>query len=165
MSLMSGILGTHGHAPEVEVHRTRGGSRALPHQEVDLESQDTWRYQSPAGRWSWCLDHVAMPEPSCAGDGHVATPKSSPAGVTGSVSRGTWRHRSPLLVGGVLYAMGHVAKPELSGIGSGSRAVGARGGTGALSCRMRSLAPWGWSFKSCTQGYPVCRVLTALFGL
>jgi hypothetical protein len=40
----------------------------------------------------------------------------------------------------------------------------ARGGTGALSCRVRSMAPWGWSFKSCAQGYPVCRVPTVTSG-
>jgi hypothetical protein len=63
----------------------------------------------------------------------------------GSVPRGTWRHRSPLLAGGALCAMGHVAEPELSGTGSGSRAVGTRGGTGALFCRVRSLVPRGWN--------------------
>jgi hypothetical protein len=85
MRLMSDILGTHGHAPEAEGHRARGGSRVLLHQEAGLEPQDTWRYQSPIGRWSWCLGHVATPEPSCAGDEpgamrHVATPEPSPAG-------------------------------------------------------------------------------------
>jgi hypothetical protein len=41
MSQMSGVLGTHGHAPEAEGHRARGGSRVLPHQEVGLEPHDT----------------------------------------------------------------------------------------------------------------------------
>jgi hypothetical protein len=36
-----------------------------------------------------------------------------------------------------------VPEPELSGTGSGSGAVGTHDGTGALSCRLRSLAPWG----------------------
>jgi hypothetical protein len=55
-------------------------------------------------------------------------------------------------MGGMLCATGHMAEPELSGTGSGSGAVGTHGGTGALSCRLRSLAPWGWSFKFCAQG-------------
>jgi hypothetical protein len=78
--------------------------------------------------------------------------------VTGSVPRGTWRHQSPLLAGGVLCATGHVAEPELSDTRSRSGAMGIRGGTGSLSCLVQSLAPWGWSFKSCAQGYPVCRI-------
>jgi hypothetical protein len=41
MSLMSGVLGAHGHAPGAEGHRARGGSRALPHQEAGLEPQYT----------------------------------------------------------------------------------------------------------------------------
>jgi hypothetical protein len=48
-------------------HWARGGSGALLHQEAGLEPHDTWRYQSPARRWSWCLGHVVTPEPSCAG--------------------------------------------------------------------------------------------------
>jgi hypothetical protein len=68
-----------------EGHWARGGSGALPHQEAGLEPLDTWRYQSPVGRWSWCLDHVATPEPSCAGGGpgatmYVANPEPSPPG-------------------------------------------------------------------------------------
>jgi hypothetical protein len=68
-----------------ESHWARDGSEALPYLEAGLESHDTWRYQSPVGRWSWCLGHMAMPEPSCTGGGfratrHVATPEPSPAG-------------------------------------------------------------------------------------
>jgi hypothetical protein len=37
MILMSGALGTHGHASKVEGHKACGGSRALPHQEAGLE--------------------------------------------------------------------------------------------------------------------------------
>jgi hypothetical protein len=71
--------------PGVEIHRARGSSRALPHQETGIEPHDTWRYRSPVGRWSWCLSHVATAEPSCAGGGpgatrHVVTPGPSPAG-------------------------------------------------------------------------------------
>jgi hypothetical protein len=76
MGLMSGVLGTHGHAwgPRatghvVESHWARGNSGTLLHQKVGLEPQDMCRYQSPAGRWSWCLGHVATPEPSYAGAG------------------------------------------------------------------------------------------------
>jgi hypothetical protein len=68
-----------------ESHWARGGSGALPHQEVGLEPHDMWRYRSPARRWSWCLGHVATLEPSCTGGGpgatrHVATPEPSPSG-------------------------------------------------------------------------------------
>jgi hypothetical protein len=42
MSLMSSIMGMHGHALEAEGHRALGGSRALPHREAGLEPQDTW---------------------------------------------------------------------------------------------------------------------------
>jgi hypothetical protein len=73
MSLMSGVLGMHGHTPGAEGHIARGG----PH--------DTWRYRSPVVRWSWCLGHAATPKPSCVGDGpgatrHVATSEPSPIG-------------------------------------------------------------------------------------
>jgi hypothetical protein len=40
------------------------------------------------------------------------------------VPRDMWRHWSPLLAGGVLYASGHVVEPELSATGSRSRAAG-----------------------------------------
>jgi hypothetical protein len=71
--------------PGAESHWASGGSGALPHQEAGLEPQDTCRYRSPAERWSWCLGHVATPEPSCAGGGpeatrRMATPEPSPAG-------------------------------------------------------------------------------------
>jgi hypothetical protein len=148
--------------PGAESHWARGGSGALPHQEVGLEPQDTWQYRSPVGRWSWCLSHMVTPEPSCAGagleprgtwrlrslplpgDGLGArgTPEPSPSGwcaqclgargdtealswrVARSVPCDTWRHRSPLLTGGVLYASGHVAEPEPSSTGNGAGAVG-----------------------------------------
>jgi hypothetical protein len=85
MGLMSSVLGTHGYTLGAESHWARGGCRALPQQEAGLEPQDTWRYRSPAGRWSLCLGHVATPEPSCAGGGlrdtmHVATSEPSPVG-------------------------------------------------------------------------------------
>jgi hypothetical protein len=85
MNLMSDVLGMHGHASKAEGHRAHGGSKALPHREAGLEPQNTWRYRSPARRWSWCLGHVATSKPSCAGDGsravrYVATPEPSPAG-------------------------------------------------------------------------------------
>jgi hypothetical protein len=51
MSLISSILGSHGHAPRVEGHKAHGGSRVLLHQEAGLELHDTWRYHSPAGWW------------------------------------------------------------------------------------------------------------------
>jgi hypothetical protein len=118
-----------------ESHWARGGSEALPHQEAGLEPQDTWRYRSPTGRWSWCLGHVATPEPSYAGGGpgatrHVVTLEPSLArgqarclracGNTGALSwqvvcmvpRGMWRHQSPFLTGDTLCAMGHVATPK-----------------------------------------------------
>jgi hypothetical protein len=41
-----------------------------------------------------------------------------------SVPWGMWRHQSPLLLGGVLCASGHVIEPELSGTGNGFEAVG-----------------------------------------
>jgi hypothetical protein len=66
-----------------ESHWARGGSGALPHHEAGLEPQDTCRYLSPAGRWSWCLGHTVTPEPPCAGGGpratrHVTTLEPSP---------------------------------------------------------------------------------------
>jgi hypothetical protein len=84
MSLMSGGLGMHDHAWGVVGYRACGGSRALPQQEAGLEPRGTWRYRSPTGWWSWCLYHVAMIEPSCAGDEpravrHVVTPEPPPA--------------------------------------------------------------------------------------
>jgi hypothetical protein len=59
-------LGNARACPRVESHWARGVFGALPHHEVGLEPHDMWRYRSPAGRWSWCLSHVAAPEPSCA---------------------------------------------------------------------------------------------------
>jgi hypothetical protein len=44
MSLMSGVMGMHGHVLEAEGHRALGGSRALLHREKGLEPRDTWRY-------------------------------------------------------------------------------------------------------------------------
>jgi hypothetical protein len=92
--------------------------------------------------------------------GHVATSEPSPSGwralrhgahggtgalpwwVARTVLRGMWRRHNPLLVGGALCATGHMATPEPSLVpGAG-------------------LELWGWSFKSCAQGYPVCRVST-----
>jgi hypothetical protein len=71
--------------PRAKSHWARGGSRALPHQEAGLEPYDTWRNRSPTERWSWCLGHVVMSEPSCTGGGpgatrHVVTPEASPTG-------------------------------------------------------------------------------------
>jgi hypothetical protein len=71
--------------PGAESYWARGGSRALPHQEAGLEPYDTWRNRSPTERWSWCLGHVVMSEPSCTGGGpgamrHVVTPEASPTG-------------------------------------------------------------------------------------
>jgi hypothetical protein len=71
--------------PEAESHWARGGSGALLHQEAGLEPLDTWRHRSLAERWSWCLGHVAAPEPSYVGGGpgaarHMATPEPSPVG-------------------------------------------------------------------------------------
>jgi hypothetical protein len=42
MSLMSGALGTYGHASEAESHGARGDARALPHWEAGLEPWNTW---------------------------------------------------------------------------------------------------------------------------
>jgi hypothetical protein len=86
MSLMSGVLGMHGHAR---------GPRVTGHVAVvGLEPQHTWWYRSPAERWSWCLGHVATPEPSYAG--------------AGLEPRGTWRLQSPLLPGDGLGASRHM---------------------------------------------------------
>jgi hypothetical protein len=105
--------------------------QSLPTQGVGVELRDTWRLWSPL-----------LPGDGFGASGHMATPEPFPSGwrarclgarddtralswrVARSVPRGTWRHRSPLLVGGVLCASGHVAEPELSGTGSRSRAVG-----------------------------------------
>jgi hypothetical protein len=38
MSVMSGVLGMHGHASDAESHGARGDTRALPHREVGLET-------------------------------------------------------------------------------------------------------------------------------
>jgi hypothetical protein len=69
MSLMSGILGTHGHVQ---------GSRATEHvaaPEPSRTRRRVWSHKTHgdtgalSGRWSWCLDHMVTPEPSCAGGG------------------------------------------------------------------------------------------------
>jgi hypothetical protein len=78
-------LGNARVCPGAESHWARGGSGARPHQEAGLEPHDTWWYRSPVGQWSWCLGHVAKPEPSCVGGGpgalrHVVTPEPSPTG-------------------------------------------------------------------------------------
>jgi hypothetical protein len=62
-------LGNARACPGAESHWACGGSGAFPHQEVGLEPQDMWQYRSPVGRWSWCLGHMAMLEPSCVGVG------------------------------------------------------------------------------------------------
>jgi hypothetical protein len=48
MSLISGALGTHGHASEAESHGARGDAKALPHREAGLELWDTWLHRSPS---------------------------------------------------------------------------------------------------------------------
>jgi hypothetical protein len=109
--------------------------------------------------------HVATSKPSREGDGYgavrnVVSLDPSPAGWRGRCHRvrgdtgalevnlepwDTWRHRNPLLTGGVPDATGHVAKPGLSGTGSGSGAAETCGGTAALPCRVRNLVSWGWT--------------------
>jgi hypothetical protein len=98
---------------------------------VGLEPRGVWRLRS-----------LLLPGDEHGAPGHMATPEPSPGewrawclGARGdteaffwqvarSVSWGTWRHRSPLLVGGVLGASGHVAEPEPPGTRNGSGAVG-----------------------------------------
>jgi hypothetical protein len=139
-------LGNARARPGAESHWAHGGSRALLHQVVCLEHQDTWWYWSPTGWWSWCFGNMVTSEPfrvggrawSCEarGDsgalsywvtGSVPWARGNTGDLSWRVARsvlwGTWRHRSPLLTGGVLCASGHVAEPELSGTGNGSRAV------------------------------------------
>jgi hypothetical protein len=38
MSLMSDVLGMHGHASEAESHEACGGTMALPHRDAGMES-------------------------------------------------------------------------------------------------------------------------------
>jgi hypothetical protein len=128
-------------------HWTRGGTRA---QSVGGPGASiTWQRQSlPAQgaglepRGMWRLRSLLLPGDGLGASGHVATPEPSPSGwrarclgarsdtgalswrETCSVQWGKWRHRSPLLAGGVLCASGHVAKSEPSGTGNGPGAVG-----------------------------------------
>jgi hypothetical protein len=60
--------------------------------------------------------------------------------VTGLVPRGTWRHWSPLLAGGVLDASEHVVTPEPSPGGWSPLCHGARGRARALWHRERVLS-------------------------
>jgi hypothetical protein len=105
--------------------RTRAGTGALP--SGGPGASVTWRRQSlPAQgaglkpRGAWRLRSLLLPGDGLGASGHVATPEPSPGewrawylGARGdtralswrvarSVSWGTWRHRSPLLAGGVL---------------------------------------------------------------
>jgi hypothetical protein len=95
-----------------------------------------------------------------------------------SVPWGTWQHRSPLLTSGALGASGHVATPKLFPGGWRALCHGAYDDTGALfwwvacsvPCDMwrsqslltpgTDLEPWGWSFKSCAQWFPIYRLPT-----
>jgi hypothetical protein len=69
MSVMSGVLGMHGHASEAESHGARGDTRALPHREVGLEPQDTWRHRNPSllSGGPGGTGHMATLEPSRTG--------------------------------------------------------------------------------------------------
>jgi hypothetical protein len=69
MSLMSGALGTHGHASELESHGACGDARTLSHWEAGQEPQDTWRHRSPflLGGGPGGIGHVATLEPSYTG--------------------------------------------------------------------------------------------------
>jgi hypothetical protein len=96
-----------------------------------LEPRGTWRLRNPL-----------LPGDGLGASGHMETPEPFPGGwharclrarddtgalslwVAHSMPWGTWRHRSPLLVGGMLYASGHVAEPELSDTRNESGAVG-----------------------------------------
>jgi hypothetical protein len=117
--------------------------------------QGTWRLQSPPapGGRSGATGHVVIPEPCGA---VVLVPRSRGNGrafprrgrawsretrgdsgalscrLTSSVSWGTWRHRSPLLAGGMLGASGHVAAPEPSPDGWCALCHGAHGRARAL---------------------------------
>jgi hypothetical protein len=86
---MPGGLRATGHVATLEPPRTR--RRVWSHRARD----DT---RALPGRWSWCLSHVAMLEPSCVGAGLEA--------------RGTRRLWSPFLPSDGLGALGHVATPE-----------------------------------------------------
>jgi hypothetical protein len=128
-------------------HWTRGGTGAQPG--GGPGASITWQHQSlPAQgaglepRGMWRLRSLLLPGDGLGASGHVATPEPSPSGwrarclgarsdtgalswrETCSVQWGKWRHRSPLLAGGVLCASGHVAKSEPSGTGNGPGAVG-----------------------------------------
>jgi hypothetical protein len=143
MSLMSGALGTHEHAPEAE------------------GPQGTWWFQSPStpGGGSGATGHVALSESYRA---VVLVPRTHGDARAFLHRRLAWS-RETRGDSGALPC--RVAEPELSGIGSGCGAVRTRGDTGALSYRVQSLALWGWIFKSCAQGYPVCRVPTHVYGI
>jgi hypothetical protein len=151
MSLMSAVLGMHGHG--------RG-------------PLGTWRLRSPPtpGSGSGATGHVAIPEPcrvvvlvpQSRGDARAflrrgwawscetrGDSRALSCRVTGSVPRGTWQHRSPFLAGGVLGASGHVTTPEPSLGEWHALCHGARGDTGALSWWVACSVPQGtWQSQS-----------------
>jgi hypothetical protein len=164
MSLMLGVLGTHGHAWG---SRTTGHMAAL---EPSCTRRRVWSHRTRG-------DIGVLPG---GGPGASVTwqRQSFPAQGAGLEPWGTWRLRSPLLPGDRLGGLGHVATPEPFPSRWHAWCLRARGDTRALfwwvACSVprgtwqsqSSLAPgtdlwpWGWSFKSCAQGYLVCRVPT-----
>jgi hypothetical protein len=111
-------------------HKAHGDSGAFSCQVTGSVPRGTWQHRSPL-----------LASGTHSASGHVATPEPFPGrwralchgtrGDTGalswqvarSVPQGTWRHRSPLLAGGVLCASGHVAEPEPPSTGNGSGAM------------------------------------------
>jgi hypothetical protein len=134
MSLMSGVLGTHGHARgpratghvtapkpsrtgrRVWSHMTRGGTKALSG--GGPGALVTWRCQSlPAQgaglepRGTWQLRSPLLPGDRLGARGNTGSLSWQ---VARTVPQDTWRHWGPFLAGGSLSAMGHVAIPEPS---------------------------------------------------
>jgi hypothetical protein len=128
MSLMLGVLGTHGLAR---------GLRATGHVAAPEPSRTRRRVWSHMTRG----DIGAIPG---GGPGASVTWRRQSLPAQGGLEpRGMWLLRSPLLPGDGLGASGHVATPEPFPGGWRARRLTACGDTGALSWRVAHSMPWG----------------------
>jgi hypothetical protein len=127
--------------------RARPGPRPTRHiaaPEPSRTRKRVWSHRT-------CVYTGALPDGGPGASGHAVTPEPSRDGwhalchetrgdtrtlpwrVARFVPWGTWRRRSPLLSGGALCVMGHVATPEPSPARWCTLCHGARGDTEALS--------------------------------
>jgi hypothetical protein len=137
ISLMSGILGTHGHArgPRATGHMAapepppapRGRSRAIGHMAIPKPYQAVVLVPRSCGDARAFLRSGRAWRHEARGDFRALS-----CWVAGLVPQGTWKHRSPFLAGGVLCAMGHVVTPEPSPGGWRALCLRACGGSRTL---------------------------------